>query len=156
MGNNHMIRKITTCLLTAVLVAGSIIGCSSNTASSGGASTGGSKILFMMTDVDDNYRATLTDAIMAAGKSLGVTIDYVETGGNAETEANLITSAKASGYTAIILRPGDASTALQMNVASNDLPIIYVNNQPSDSHLEGGKYIFVGSDEYQAGQYQAE
>ncbi len=157
MGNNHMIRKITTCLLTAVLVGSSIIGCSSNTASSGGGgSAGGSKILFMMTDVEDNYRATLTDAIMAAAKSQGVAIDYVETGGDAETEANLITSAKASGYTAIILRPGDASTALQMNVASNDLPIVYVNNQPSDSHLEGGKYIFVGSDEYQAGQYQAE
>ncbi len=157
MKRNENVKRIIISLLTIVLVIGSICGCagktSGSTASGGGGST---KILFLMTDTNDTFRATLTDAVLAAAKSQGVTLDMVETGGDAEFETQQIMGAKAAGYSAIILRAGDASTALQMNVVSNDLPIIYVNSQPSDSHLEAGKYIYVGSDENQAGVYQAE
>lgn len=154
---NNSFRKIMISLLALALILGSVAGCGSKS-SGGNASGGGSgaKVLFLMTDVNDTFRATLSDAIVAAAKSQGVTLDMVETGGDAEFEANQVSGAKAAGYDAIILRAGDASTALQMNVASNDLPIIYVNNQPDDTHLEGGKYIYVGSDEYQVGKYQVE
>ncbi len=152
---NNNIKKIFACLLTAVMLTGMIAGCGS--ASGGTASGGGGgKILFLITDVNDTFRATLANAIVAAGSSSGVTVDMVETGGDAEFEINQVMGAKAAGYSAIILRAIDGNTALQMNVASNDLPIIYVNNQPADAHLTSNKYIFVGSDENQAGQYQAE
>lgn len=148
------VRKIVTCLLTAMLLAISVLGCQSS--SSGGASASGGKILFLMTDTDDTFRATLSEAVVAAAKSQGIALDMVETGGDAEFESQQVANAKASGYTAIILRACDAATALQMNGAANGLPIVYINAQPDDAHLEGGKYIFVGSDESEAGQYQAE
>ena len=147
-------KKIFACLLMSILVMGTIAGCGSASSTSGG--SGGAKILFIMTDTNDTFRATLSDAVVAAGKAQGVTLDMVEIGDSVQDQLTLITEAKSKGYSAIILRSADANTAPQMNVASNDLPIIYVNAEPIKDHLTADKYVFVGSDEYQAGQYQAE
>ena len=136
------------------MIALSLMGCGSS--SSGGMGSGGAKVLFIMTDTNDTFRGLLTDGIQSAAKNLGVSMDLVETGDDVEAQVKAVSGAKAAGYTAIILRAADASTALQMNVASNDIPIIYVNAEPDKSHLTADKYIYVGSDEMQAGQYQAE
>lgn len=136
------------------MIALSLMGCGSS--SSGGMGSGGAKVLFIMTDTNDTFRGLLADGIQSAAKNLGVSMDLVETGDDVEAQVKAVSGAKAAGYTAIILRAADASTALQMNVASNDIPIIYVNAEPDKSHLTADKYIYVGSDEMQAGQYQAE
>ncbi len=150
-------KKIIMTFLIGILIIQGLTACGEATGS-GTASTGGgnAKILFLMTDVNDTFRATLSDAIIAAGKSQGVTLDMVETGSSVEDQVDFVTTAKSKGYTAIILRAADGSTALQMNVASNGLPIIYVNNEPSSDHLTSDKYIYVGSDEGEAGKFQAE
>lgn len=145
------LKKLAVMAAVFSMVAGIFTGCGSK--SSSGSS--GSKILFLMTDTKDTFRKTLADAIVKAGSSQGVTLDMVETGDSVEAQAKAVAGAKAKGYSAIILRLADGSTALQMNVASNGLPIVYVNSQPDDSHLNADKYIYVGSDEKQAGQYQA-
>ena len=150
-------KKIITVLLTGLLLVTVIAGCgaaSESTASTGGG--GKAKILLIMNDVTDTFRGQLADAVTSAATSSGATVDLVETGGSVEMEAELVATAASKGYTAIILRPSDASTALQMNVAAGNLPIIYVNNQPSDEHLTADKYIYAGSSEEQAGQLQAE
>jgi len=146
-------KKILTALLITTLMLMSLTGCGSATASAGG---NGGKILYLVTDKSDTFRATLSDAITDAAAASGVSIDVVETGDEVENQVELVTSAKEKGYSAIILRLADASTALQMNFASNGLPIIYVNNQPSDEHLTTDKYIYVGSNEEEAGKFQAE
>ncbi|WP_026652351.1 substrate-binding domain-containing protein [Butyrivibrio proteoclasticus] len=149
-----MRKKITALLMIALLTVLTLGGCKSG---SSGASTGsGGKILCLCTDLSDTFLGTLFGAMKTHASSLGATVDIVETGGSVEEQANQVAAAKAAGYTAIIMRLADASTALQMNVASNDIPIIYVNSQPSDEHLTANKYIFAGSSEEQAGQYQAE
>ena len=151
------VKRVLGIVLTGVMTLALLGGCGSASQSAGvGVSGGGAKVLFLITDVNDTFRAALADGIKSAASSKGVSLDYVETGGDIEYEATQIAGAKAAGYDAIILRPADGSTALQMNVASNGLPIIYVNNQPSDGHLTANKYIYVGSDENDAGKYQAE
>ncbi|MCR5271647.1 MAG: substrate-binding domain-containing protein [Lachnospiraceae bacterium] len=147
-------KKLITCLLTATLLVTTATGCSGNGLSAGSATSG--KILYIVTDLNDTFRATLSEEIQAQASAQGVTLDMVETGNSVEEQAAQVAQAKSAGYSAIILRLSDASTALQMNVASNGLPIIYVNNQPDDEHLSADEFIFVGSDEEQAGQYQAE
>ncbi|MBQ7614844.1 MAG: substrate-binding domain-containing protein [Butyrivibrio sp.] len=157
MFKNKSLKRVLGCILTGVLTGASIMGCGASSGGSGGAASGaGAKILFLIPDVNDTFRASLAEGIKAAASSQGVTLDYVETGGSTEFEANQVAGAKAAGYDAIILRPIDGNTALQMNVASNDLPIVYVNNQPIDDHLTPNKYIYVGSNEKDAGRYQAE
>ncbi len=148
-------KKIFTYFLAWLLIVISVSGCGS-TSNINSSSNSKTKILFLMTDVDDTFRASLSDAIVSAGKNQGITLDMVETGNSVEDQASLVASAKAQGYTAIILRLADASTALQMNVASNGLPIVYVNSQPTDDHLKSDEFVFVGSNEEEAGQYQAE
>ena len=72
------VKKVFACLLMSILVMSTVAGCGSSSSGSGGG--GGSKILFIMTDTNDTFRATLSDAVVAAGKSMGVTLDMVETG----------------------------------------------------------------------------
>ncbi len=114
------------------------------------------KILFIMTDTNDTYRTNLTDAILECQKEFGASIDLVITDGDSDMERKLVSDAKKDGYNAIICRPRYNSNAPQLNSASNDIPIIYVNNQPAEEHLVSDKYIFVGSYEQQAGEFQAE
>lgn len=148
-------KKIFACLLTVLLLCMGLEGCSSQ-AQGTAVSAGNSKILFIITDTNDTFRALLADGIKKAAASMGVSLDIVETGDDVETQAECVNSARSKGYTAIILRLADSSTALQMNVASNGLPIIYVNNEPDASHLTADSYVFVGSNEEEAGQFQAE
>lgn len=153
---NRLLNRIFACVLTGAMVIGALTGCQSGSSKGSSAGSGGGKILFIMTDVEDTFRKTLTDAIVSAGQSQGVTLDMVETGGDVQAQVDLVTSAKSKGYSAIILRAADATTAPQMNVSSNDLPIVYINAEPSEDHLTGNKFIYVGSDEHEPGKYQAE
>lgn len=114
------------------------------------------RVLYLVTSLDDVYRKKLSNAIVRAASENGVDLDMYETHGNPDTEIKYITSARDKGYNVIICRPGDNSSAPLINRSSNDLPIIYVNNQPAEEHLESDKYIFVGSNEQDAGKYQAE
>ena len=150
---NKLIKRVFACVLTTAMVIGALTGCQSSGSASG--SSGGGKILFIITDVNDTYRATLANAVVEAGKNQGVTLDMVETGNDVQAQVDLISQAKSKGYSAIILRSADANTAVQMNIASNDLPIVYVNSEPSVDHLRADKYIYVGSDENQPGKLQA-
>lgn len=113
------------------------------------------KILYIITDFD-TFRQKLSDAVLAAGKEQGADITMVETGYSVETQVDLVMNAKSQGYDAIILRLADAETALQMNTASNGIPIVYLNSEPSDEYLDSNQNVFVGSEEKVAGQYQAE
>lgn len=154
MRRNRFGKRIVAFLMTAVLAGALMTGCGSSGGSA--SSGGGGKILCIFTDTNDTFRATLASSLQSAAKSEGASMDYVESGSDASAQVELISSAKSKGYSAIILRAVDASTALQLNIASNDLPIIYINNEPSEGNLEKDKFIYVGSDEKQAGQYQAE
>ena len=155
MHKNRFGKRIFALMMTLVMTGALLTGCGSS--SGGSASSGGSgKILCIFTDRNDSFRATLASSLESAAKSEGVSMDMVETGSDSSAQVELISSAKSKGYSAIILRAVDATTALQMNIASNDLPIIYINNEPTENNLEKDKYIYVGSDENQSGQYQAE
>ncbi|WP_026517293.1 substrate-binding domain-containing protein [Butyrivibrio sp. MC2021] len=154
---NRILKRVFACVLTGALMVSALTGCqaSSSASSSGGGGKGG-KLLFIITDTNDTYLATLANAMVEAGKNQGVTLDMVETGNDVQAQMDLISQAKSKGYSAIILRSADANTAVQMNIASNDLPIVYVNSEPSVDHLRADKYIYVGSDENQPGKLQAE
>lgn len=148
----NILRRILSVLTTVALVGTLFTGCAS-TKSSGG--SGGAKILYVETDDDDTFRASLTEGIMSASSTYGVTVDQVLTGNSVAKQVEEIQNAKANGYTGIICRLADVETALQIEDAS-DLPIVFVNNQPDDNRLKDSKYVYVGSPEEDAGTYEAE
>ena len=149
-----MLKKIIASVAVCILVIGSLVSCG-NKASSSSSGGGGMKILYIITDFD-TFRQKLSDAVLAAGKEQGADITMVETGYSVETQVDLVMNAKSQGYDAIILRLADAETALQMNTASNGIPIVYLNSEPSEEYLDSNQNVFVGSEEKVAGQYQAE
>ncbi len=149
--NGTISKLILICVL--IINTSALSGCSRG---SGNRNLALTDILYLVTNTDDTYRNNLTEAIKAAGREYGASIDVIETEGSSSFEMELVSEAKDNGYEAIICRVGDNSTAPQLNSASNGLPIIYVNNQPAEEHLVSDKYVFVGSNEQQAGQFQAE
>ena len=71
----RMLRRIISVLSCVVFVGTLFTGCGSS--ESGGAK--GAKILFIETDDEDTFRASLTEAIMSSASTYGVTIDEVLT-----------------------------------------------------------------------------
>ena len=149
---NHIVKKLISVLLISVMPLSMLSACGNI----GGTASGGKKVLLSMTDTDDTFRKNLTDALTAAASSEGVTLDISYCGSSLEQQTADISSAESKGYSAVIVRLIDSSTALQMEVAAGKLPIIFVNNQPDDAYLTKDKYVYVGSDEEEAGKLQAE
>ncbi len=140
--------------LMAVLLLLCFSACGSSSAST--SSSTGTKLLLMMPDIDDTFRALLQEKIEEAAASEGVSIDVEYTNGDLKKEVDLFKNAKSSGYTAIIARISDTDMALQMEAVSNDIPIVFINAEPSSDYLKANQYIFAGSYEQDAGSYQAE
>ncbi len=146
------VKKLFAVALTSAMALMMLAGCG-NIA---GSASGGKKILLSMNDDQDTFRKLLIDGMTAAAASEGVTLDVAYCGNSLEQQTEDISKAAANGYSAVIVRLVDASTALQMEVAAGDLPVVFVNNQPDENYLKKDKYIYAGSSEEDAGKLQAE
>ena len=151
--NKKKIEKFAAVMMIGTITLGMLLGCGkSETAGS----PGGVKILYTAGANDDPFRTSLSNAIESSAQSNGVTIETKLCDNKMQKQVEDVKQAKANGYSAIIIRPVDPSTALQLEVAADGLPIVFLNNMPDKSRLTANKYIYVGSNEEQAGKYQAE
>ncbi len=139
--------------VSAVMVLGLAGGLAACNRSSGGG--GGVKIMYSLNKLDD-FRSLLLEGVQSAASAEGVTLDVMDECMTVDEQIAQVKSAAASGYSAIICLPVDTSTALQLEVASGGLPIIFVNSMPASDHLKRDQYMYVGSYEWDAGRYQAE
>ncbi len=147
-------KKITKKLLALILCVLSIsfVGCG---ASSGSSSGSGSKKILVVTNELDTFRQALVDAALEAGEAKGYTMD-LKTATTADEQVQIIADAKGGGYGGILCIPCDSNTALQLEITAGDLPIVFTNSMPSDTYLKPGKYVYCGSSERDAGNFQAQ
>ena len=151
------IKKLFCVAIVCVMAVASMVGCGNSDSSQGSVSASGTKIYFSIPDYDDTFRAALGEAIEGAAAESGATVTVEFCGNSTDDQLKMIEAAAASGqYNAIICRIVDISTALQMEIAAGDLPIVFVNNEPSSDYLKADQYIYVGSYEQDAGAFQAE
>lgn len=140
-------KVIILCMLLICLS-----GCSSSQMSSKNKEI---KILFSVSQ-GDTFRNVLAQAAKETAESMGATIDIFDEQGVLEQQVDHIKNAKAQGYDVIVCGPINVDTALELEALAGDLPIIFFNSCPDESRLQGDKYMYVGSDEGYAGQYQGE
>lgn len=155
MKNNKKLRNLMAILLMVILSTGLILtGCGS----SGGGSTGsGSGIKALYTGPSsDTFKQLLMDSLAEAAASEGMTLDFGEACLTINDQVEQIRQAVSDGYDAIICLPVDRATALQLQTAAGDIPIVYVNACPDEQYLKAGQFIAVSSYENNAGEYQAE
>ncbi|MCR5717205.1 MAG: substrate-binding domain-containing protein [Lachnospiraceae bacterium] len=148
------IKRAVTWIITGMLMTAILGGCGSATA--GSAASSGMKVLYIDSDLDDTFRATLHQAVENASAGEGAQVTTKICGYDIQAQVAAIATAKEEGYGAVIVRLSDASIALQMKVAADGLPIVFVNNQPSAEQLKEDQYIYVASNEAQAGEYQVD
>lgn len=112
--------------------------------------------MYMTVSTADTFRQNLMDAAQAKAESMGAELTTNDAEGSLENQISQIEEAVSGGYDVILCNPVDVDTTLQLQLAAGDLPIVFWNSCPGDEYLEADKYVFVGSNEEDAGKYQAE
>lgn len=141
-----------SCLMFVVIIMAALAsGC-------GQKSTGGKngiKIFFSLNEMD-TFRQTLVDSAAGQAAQVGAQFAMEDAQGSIEKQVEQLKNAAAGGCDVIICSPVSVDTAVQLKMSVGDIPIVFVNSCPDEKYLEAGKYIYVGSSEQVAGQFQAE
>lgn len=112
--------------------------------------------MYMTVSIGDTFRNSLMETAKEVAEEMGATLDTHDAEGVLENQLEQIREAVKGGYDVILCNPVDVDTTLQLQVEAGDIPMVFWNSCPDDSRLEAGKYVFVGSNEEDAGRYQAE
>lgn len=86
----------------------------------------------------------------------GVEFDVGYAENSVETQDMQMKDALEQGCDVFLCGSVSADIVTELKAAAGDVPIVFINNAPDDGQLEKDRYIYVASDEYAAGQYQAE
>lgn len=142
--------KASVLVLQASLVL-SLGGCQKNSAGGGS----GAKIYYTAIESGDYYEGWASQLQeQASKKGASFEVGYAEN--SVETQDAQVKSAVAGGCDVIMCGLVSPDTVTEIKAAAGNMPMVFINNAPSDSALEKDRYVYVASDEYMAGQYQAE
>ena len=145
-----MKREKTYCIFLAGLFAVCMVmGCGGNVMSGKGIS-----VYYAAIESGDYYEGWAEKlGMQAQERGYGFDVGYAEQ--SVETQDAQVKSA-AEKNDVLLCGPVSADIVTEIKAAAGDTPIVFLNNAPDDDQLEKDKYIYVASDEYMAGQYQAE
>lgn len=144
-------KKILSLFVVFMLCVNMLSGCSSNS------SKNNDNIrIYLTVSQGDTFRNSIIDAAKAEAGRIGAELVAEDAQGVLETQAAQIKKAAEEGYDAILCGLVNTDTALEFEEIAGDIPIIFYNSCPDDKRLKADKYVYVGSDETDAGRYQAE
>ena len=147
-------KKGLCLIMCLILLTGCLAGCGQTT---GNAAANGNGIRIRLSlSQADTFRSALAQQAKATAEANGATLDIFDAENSIENQVEHIKKAVAENYDVILCGPVDADTTLELEALAGDLPIVFFNSCPDESRLESGRYMYVGSDEKVAGQYQAE
>ena len=147
-----MSKKISKFFILGILLLSFLCGCGSGSTAGGKDNV---KILLSVNQMD-TFRQTLVDAALIRVKEEGGTLDVFDAGGVIENQMEHMKKAAKEGYDIIICSPVSTDTVVELKASAEGLPIVFFNSCPSDKQLKDCFYVYAGSDEQVAGEYQAE
>lgn len=147
---SYLRRCVSLWVLVAMLIV-AVTGCGR----SSGGEKGGIRIFFALNEMD-TFRETLVGSAAERATQKGVQMDVGEAQGSIEKQVEQLKEAAAKQYDVIICSPVSVDTVVQLKMSAGDIPIVFVNSCPDEKHLQSGKYVYVGSSEQVAGEFQAE
>lgn len=148
-------KKYITLALAALVGITCLSGCQSN-ASDTAEDDGSGVRIYVSLSAADTFRNTLVETARQTAEASGAELVAYDAENSIENQVAQIKQAVSENYDVIMCAPVDADTAQELEALAGDLPIIFYNSCPDESVLEADKYMYVGSDEKVAGQYQAE
>ena len=147
-----MSKKISKFIIVSILLFSFLCGCGSSSIVGGKDDV---KILLSVNQMD-TFRQTLVDAALIKAKEEGATLDVFDADGMIENQVAHMKKAVEEGYDIILCAPVTTDTVVELKASAKGLPIVFFNSCPSDKQLKDYFYVYVGSDEQVAGEYQAE
>lgn len=157
-----MKRKRITALVTALFLAAGLVACGSASNSASGDSPekknseNANTVEYIVPDANESSIKAFSDALKAQAEKKGLELVTDISGDNVDNQVKEIERAKKFGYGGLVVWASDPSTAHQLEIAAGDIPIVFVNSEPDENDLEDGKYVYVGSPDDKAGEYEAE
>lgn len=147
-----MRKRLGILLGVTALMMSVLVGCGGG---NGIASNKNIKILLILNQMD-SFRGTLVEAARETAEAEGVQFDFKDAEGSIENQVNYLKSAGREGYDVILCSPVSTETVVELKASAGDIPIVFINSCPDEKQLKEGKYAYAGSDEFVAGQFQAE
>lgn len=147
-----MRKKLGILLGMVMLGLFALTGCGSD---GGAVSDKDVKILLVLNQMD-SFRGTLVEAARKTAEAEGAQFEFRDAEGSIEKQVNYLKSAGQEGYNVILCSPVNPETVVELKASAGDIPIVFINSCPDEKQLKEGKYIYAGSDEFVAGQFQAE
>lgn len=146
-----MKKKFGAVFLSLAVVVSVLSGCQKKAAED----DGGVKIHYAAIESGDYYEGWASQLQEQAQKH-GSEFDVGYAENSVEAQDAEVKSAVSEGCDVFLCGLVSADIATEIKAAARDVPIVFINQAPDDGQLEKDRYIYVASDEYQAGQYQAE
>ncbi|RKI39673.1 hypothetical protein D7V86_15765 [bacterium D16-51] len=146
-----MKKRLAAVFLSMAVVVSILGGCGKKNAAGGG----GVKIYYAAIESGDYYEGWASQLQEQAEKSgAEFSVGYAEK--SVETQDAQIKSAVSEGCNVFLCGLVSADIATEIKAAAEDVPIVFINQAPDEGQLEKDHYVYVASDEFMAGQYQAE
>ena len=146
-----MRKRMGTVFLAAAMITLLTGGCQN-----GGQAGSGSTKIFYTTIESGEYYEGWANQLKEQAAANGIELEAAYAENSVEAQVAQVKNALEEGSDALLCGLVSPDIAVEVKAEAGNVPIVFINNAPPDSQLEEGQYIYVASDEFMAGQYQAE
>ncbi|MGI6007493.1 MAG: substrate-binding domain-containing protein [Ruminococcus sp.] len=120
-----------------------------------GASSENQKVT-MILSVRDEWLSEMESGALEAAEEMGIDLTTQDAQNDTSKMLQFIETARNDGQKAVIINMVDPETGQECIDAAGDMKVVFVNRYPTDLSLLNENAVYVGSDENQAGDLQAE